>query len=77
MLKETLKETLYTSFSLVDDLRKNSLHFTNNNGFTVKGRPANRVEFLPIQWYSSVRDDKFGIDKYVTSFQFNFCRSIL
>ena len=52
-------------FITVDDLRRNSHQFTYNNGFTIKGRPANRVEFFPIQWYSSVRDEKFGIDKYV------------
>lgn len=58
--------TFPTSNFSVDDLRRNSLNLTSTHGFQVKDQTACRVEYLPIQWYSCLRDDRYGIDKYVT-----------
>ncbi|XP_057306093.1 phospholipase DDHD2-like isoform X1 [Hydractinia symbiolongicarpus] len=52
-----------TIVECVDDLRRNSLNLTSTHGFQVKDQAACRVEYLPIQWYSCLRDDRYGIDK--------------
>ncbi|XP_012559446.2 SEC23-interacting protein [Hydra vulgaris] len=46
----------------VEDFRRISLDLTLTHGFTNNGNAARRVEFIPVQWHSCLRNDLHGVD---------------
>ena len=46
-------------------MRQQALLQMASHHFVKEGLPVGRVEFLPIQWYFGLHNDKSGVDEYV------------
>eukprot|EP00794_Sanderia_malayensis_P001092 gene1092-436_t len=46
----------------VDDMRQQSLVQMGTHQFVKEGIPVGRVEYLPIEWYSKLHNDRHGVD---------------
>jgi len=51
----------------VNDLRKNSLDLAWTHGFSTGSGAPKRIEFLPIQWHSKLRNDRSDVDRQLKS----------